>query len=184
MGTQTDAQKNAAARNAANVLDYENAHGQGSYYRQGNYLATPASGFSTVGSDAYRQAADMYKADYDKAASGYASSLAAFSAPALQAATAQGIENVYGSENTYGAMGGGSSGAAQAAASRGMAVPMAEAQKSIAGMAAQQQGQLAQLGSMQTQGLVEGFTGTTAPVYSTEMSQAEKDAAVRAQNEK
>jgi hypothetical protein len=99
---------------------------------------------------------------YAKAKQSYADSLSAYTDTAMKSATTQGLENVYGAENTYGAMGAGGSGAAQAAQARGMATPIAQAQEKVAGLAASQQSEL--------QG---AYTGMAAPAYQANTSNAE-----------
>jgi hypothetical protein len=104
-----------------------------------------------TGSDAYKSA----KASNDAA-------LANYTTAAMGSATQQGLENVYGSENSYGALGAGGSGAAQAAQARGMAAPIAQANQQIAGLSAEQNSKL-----------VSDYTGVVAPTYQAGTSDAE-----------
>jgi hypothetical protein len=115
---------------------------------------TKLSDYQTLdmtGSQAYKTA----KASNDAA-------LANYTEAAMGSATKQGLENIYGSENSYGAIGAGGSGAAQAAQARGMAAPIAQANQQIAGLSAEQNSKL-----------ISDYTGVVAPTYQAGTSDAE-----------
>ena len=99
---------------------------------------------------------------YEAAKNIYGGALENYSSAAMNNAVQQGMENVYGTQNTYGAIGAGGSGAAQAAAYRGMATPVAAAQQQIAGLSAEQAQQLANT-----------YTGVVAPTYAPQTSAGE-----------
>lgn len=122
---------------------------------------------------AFAAAQNLYNSTIAQAMAANANALAAYTGNAMQAAAQQGMENVYGTENTYGAQGAGMSGAAQAAAARGMAAPIAQANQAIAGMSAEQASQLNAQRFGVAQDLASTYTGVVAPQYTSSMSPGE-----------
>lgn len=145
------------------------------FVRQWQNIVKPGdyAALDLTNAPAFASAQKLYTDSLASAMKANADALAAYSGAAMQSATQQGLENVYGTENAFGAQGAGMSGAARAAAARGMATPIAQAQQQIAGMSAEQASQLNAQRFGAAQDLVSTYTGVVAPQYASSMSPGE-----------